>query len=248
MAIREGEGERAEAPAGAATESWLAATVDASPRRSAFVGREHELELLLSCVRERRRLALISGDPGAGKTRLMFELGRLASSEGVSVLFGRCQQEPLAPYEPFVQALREHVGKVGAAAVAPLAGEELARLLPELRVAQPRQPAGEVADAARLRLFEGVRVTLEHAARRRPVMLVLDDLHWADSSTVLLLAHLVRTQISGAVTIVGTYRPSDLGSDQPLVSTLPDLERERDARHWSSEAWTAQRRRRSSKA
>ena len=213
-AIREGEGEQAEAPAGAATESWLPATVDASPRRSAFVGREHELELLLSCVRERRRLALISGDPGAGKTRLMFELGRLASSEGVSVLFGRCQQEPLAPYEPFVQALREHVAMGGAGAVASLTGEELARLLPELRVAQPPQPAGEVADAARLRLFEGVRATLEHAARRRPVMLLLDDLHWADSSTLLLLAYLVRVQTSGAVTIVGAYRPSELGSER----------------------------------
>ena len=182
----------------------------------------------MSCVRERRRLALISGDPGAGKTRLMFELGRVASSDGVSVLFGRCQQEPLAPYEPFVQALREHVARVGAAAVAPLAGEELARLLPELRVAQPLQPAGEVAEAARLRLFEGVRATLEHAARRRPVMLVLDDLHWADSSTVLLLAHLVRAQIGGAVTIVGAYRPGELGSDQPLLGTLAELERERE--------------------
>ena len=227
-AVRAGEEEQAEMPVVAVAESWLPGSVDASPRRSAFVGRERELEFLLGCVRERRRMVLISGDPGAGKTRLMFELGRVASSAGVPVLFGRCQQEPLAPYEPFVQALREHVARVGAAAVAPLAGEELARLLPELRVAQPQQPAGEVAEVARLRLFEGVRATLEHAARRRPVMLVLDDLHWADSSTVLLLAHLVRTQISGALTIVGAYRPAELGSDQPLLGTLADLERERD--------------------
>ena len=158
----------------------------------------------------------------------MFELGRVASLAGVSVLSGRCQPEPLAPYEPFVQALREHVDRVGAAAVAPLAGEELARLLPELRVAQPLQPAGEVAEAARLRLFEGVRATLERATRRGPVMLVLDDLHWADSSTVLLLAHLVRAKISGAVTIVGAYRPAELGSDQPLLETLAELARERD--------------------
>src|SRR6185437_2667794 len=191
-------------------------------------GREHEFELLLSCAREQHRLVLISGDPGAGKTRLMFELGRVASSEGVSVLFGRCQPEPLAPYEPFVQALREHVASVGAAAVAPIAGEELARLLPELRVAQPPPPAGEVAEAARLRLLEGVRATLEHAARRRPLVLVLDDLHWADSSTVLLLAHLVRAQIGGAVTIVGAYRPGELGNDHPLLRTLAVLERERE--------------------
>jgi DNA-binding SARP family transcriptional activator len=227
-ALREGEEEQAEVPVVAVAESWLSATVDASPRRSSFVGREHEFGLLLSCVRKRRRLALISGDPGAGKTRLMFELGRVASSEGVAVLFGRCQQEPLAPYDPFVQALREYVARVGAAAAAPLAGDELARLLPELRIAEPLQPAGEVAEAARLRLFEGVRATLEHAARRQPVMLVLDDVHWADSSTVLLLAHLVRAQISGAVTIVGAYRPAELGSDQLLLGTLAELERERE--------------------
>jgi DNA-binding SARP family transcriptional activator len=224
-AVREGEEKHAEMRVVAMAESRLS-EVDTSPHRSAFVGREYELALLLSCVRERRRLALITGDPGAGKTRLMFELGRVASSEGISMLFGRCQREPLAPYEPFVQALREHVAEVGAAAVAPLAGEELARLLPELRVARPRQPAGEVAEAARLRLFEGVRATLEQAARRQAVLLVLDDLHWADSSTVLLLTHLVRTQISEAVTIVAAYRPSELGSAQPLAGTLVELELE----------------------
>jgi DNA-binding SARP family transcriptional activator len=227
-AVRAGEAEQADLPMVPAAESWLSATVDTSARRSAFVGREHEFELLLSCAREQHRLVLISGDPGAGKTRLMFELGRVASSEGVSVLFGRCQPEPLAPYEPFVQALREHVASVGAAAVAPLAGDELARLLPELRVVQPPPAAGEVADAARLRLFEGVRATLEHAARRRPVLLVLDDLHWADSSTVLLLAHLARARVGGAVTIVGAYRPAELGGDQPLLGALAELERERE--------------------
>jgi DNA-binding SARP family transcriptional activator/tetratricopeptide (TPR) repeat protein len=227
-ALREAEQSPADEPAVAVPEPWLSATIDASPRRSTFVGRERELELLLRWGRERRRLALISGDPGAGKTRLMFELGRVTSSEGVYVLFGRCQREPLAPYEPFVQALREHVARVGSATVAPLAGDELARLLPELRVAQPPQPAGEVAEAARLRLFEGVRATIEHAARRRPVMLLLDDLHWADSSTVLLLAHLVRAQFSETVTIFGAYRPSELGSAQPLWGTLAELERERE--------------------
>jgi DNA-binding SARP family transcriptional activator len=227
-AVRAGESEHPDAPMAMAATSWLSPTADASARRSAFVGRDREFQLLLRCVREQRRLILISGDPGAGKTRLMFELGRVVSSAGVSALFGRCQPEPLAPYEPFVQALREHVAGVGAAAVAPLAGEELARLLPELRVVQPPPPAGEVAEAARLRLFEGVRATLEHAARRSAVMLVLDDLHWADSSTVLLLAHLVRAQVGGAVTIVGAYRPAELGGDPPLLGALAELERERE--------------------
>ena len=213
---------------GAAADAWVSAMLDASQRRSTFVGRDRELELLSRRVVEQRGLTLISGDAGAGKTRLMFELGRLASSEGVSVLFGRCRREPLAPYEPFVQALREYVASVGAAGVARLAGEELARLLPELRVVQPPQPAGEVAEAARLRLFEGVRATLEHSARGGPVMLVLDDLHWADSSTVLLLAHLVRAQVRRAVKIVGAYRPAELGGDQQLLGALAELERERE--------------------
>jgi DNA-binding SARP family transcriptional activator/tetratricopeptide (TPR) repeat protein len=228
-ALRDSEPDQPDLPLETVAESWPPATVGVSPRRSAFVGRDPELELLLRCARQRRRLALISGDPGTGKTRLIFELGEVASSEGVSVLYGRCQQEPLAPYEPFVQALREHVARVGAAAVAPLAGEELARLLPELRIAQPRQPAGELAEAARLRLFEGIRATLEHAARHQPVMLVLDDLHWADSSTVALLAHLARAKINGPVTFIGAYRPGDVTRDQPLIGTLAELEREREA-------------------
>jgi hypothetical protein len=148
----------------------------------------------------------------------------------VSVLVSRCEPEPLTSYEPFVRAIREYVSRVGAARVAPVAGGELCRLLPELRYTQPEPPASDVAAAARLRLFEGVRATLEHAARRQPLLLVLDDLHWADQSTTLLLAYLARAQIDSAVTIIGAYRPDDLRSDHPLAITLTELAVERPFR------------------
>ena len=190
---------------------------------TSFVGRDRELARLVAWAREGKPLITVTGEPGAGKTRLMSEVAR---TEGVAVLFGRCQEDPLVAYEPFVQALREYVDRVGAASVAPLAGVELARLLPELRVSEPMRPADEIAAAARLRLFEGVRSVLESAAAERGLLLVLDDLHWADRSTLLLLSHIARVATRAPVSVIGAYRPSELGGEHPLPKVLARLERE----------------------
>lgn len=227
-AVRGGDAQALEPPAVTVHGSCSAAAFGLSSARSTLVGRTSELGRLVACVREQRRLVMVAGEPGAGKTRLCFELAQAVSSEGMPVLFGRCQPEPLSPYEPFVQAVRQHVAAAGAAAIAPVAGEQLSRLLPELQVAQPQQPAGEIAAAALLRLYEGIRATLEHAAHRRPLLLVLDDLHWADRSTVLLLAYLARVQMNAPVTIIGAYRTEDLARDHPLPAVLAELEQERD--------------------
>ncbi len=226
-AVRAGDHDALRTSAVPSTNSSITNSFEGAGARSTFVGRKVELGRLLEWVREHRRLALIVGEPGAGKSRLAMELALAASAKGVSVLVSRCEPEPLTSYEPFVRAIREYVARVGAAAVAPVAGEELARLLPELRYTEPEQPAGEVAAAARLRLFEGVRATLEHAARRHPLLLVLDDLHWADQSTTLLLSYLARARIDTSVTIIGAYRPDDLRSDHPLTTRLTELDRER---------------------
>ena len=225
-AVRADDHHALQTPAVPATESSITNGFEGTGARSTFVGRNVELQRLLDCVQQRRRLAVIVGEPGAGKSRLAIELALAVSTKGVAVLASRCEPEPLTSYEPFVRAIREYVARVGAASVAPVAGEELSRLLPELRYTQPERPAGEVAAAARLRLFEGVRATLEHAARRRPLLLVLDDLHWADQSSTLLLAYLARTPIATPVTIIGAYRPDALRSDDPLTGTLTELDRE----------------------
>jgi DNA-binding SARP family transcriptional activator len=226
-AVRDGDLEAIQAPPATPPEAVTASKFGLPAARSAFVGRAGELNRLLDSFGVHQRLVMVAGEPGSGKTRLAFELAGTIRTNGGAVLFGRSRREPLAPYEPFVEAIREHVARVGAAPVARVAGEELSRLLPELRIAAPEQPTGEIAQAALLRLFEGVRTTLEQAAGERPLVLLLDDLHWADRSTVQLLAYLTRAHTGTPLTIVGTFRPHDLATAHPLPGALAELERER---------------------
>src|SRR5207247_2507740 len=158
----------------------------------------------------RRTLVLVAGEPGIGKTRLAARLATAAHADGALVLYGRCDEKAVTSYQPFVEALR---GFVAAAPAAELEshvaehGGELIRLVPELgrRVPSEAPPPGD-AEGRRLRLFEAVAGLLEDATRRRPVLLVLDDLHWADGPTLLLLRHLGRVAASAPLLVVGTYR------------------------------------------
>jgi DNA-binding SARP family transcriptional activator len=193
--------------------------------RSGFVGREDDLArlhaLLDAATGGGRHAVLLAGEPGIGKTRLTAELCRHAHASGATVLFGRCYEDALAPYQPFVEALSDYARAGGALPPEP----ELARLVPG--------PAGEVAAAAgdpggaRYRLFEAVRGALSLASRGRgPAVLALDDLHWADRATLLLLAHLVRAGEPARLLVLGTYRESELSRAHPLAGVLADLRRE----------------------
>jgi DNA-binding SARP family transcriptional activator len=202
--------------------------------RSPFVGREDSLGWLrLEWSDARRgagRLAVIAGDPGIGKTRLTSELARAAHADGAAVLLGRCQEELLISYQPFVEAIGRY-----AAALSPEAlrsqlgshGDELARLVPDLAERLPGLPvpAGGDADGQRFRLFEAAGCLLANAALARPVLLVLEDLHWADKPTALMLAHVVRSIQAERVLVLGTYRETELA--EPLGSVLADLRRDR---------------------
>ena len=173
---------------------------------------------------------MIAGDPGIGKTRLASELARAAHAEGAAVLLGRCHEELLISYQPFVEAIGRY-----AAAVSPEVlrsqlgthGDELARLVPDLaeRLAGLPVPAGGDADGQRFRLFEAAGCLIANAALARPVLLVLEDLHWADKPTALMLAHVVRSIQAERVLVLGTYRETELG--EPLGSVLADLRRDR---------------------
>jgi DNA-binding SARP family transcriptional activator len=177
-------------------------------RRSHFVGREHELERLGAAydaaLSGERRLVALSGEPGIGKTRLVREFSRAAHERGATVLFGRCLEDPLAPYGPFVEALR------------PFAAQ-----LPGQLTATAAE--GAHAEGARWRLFEAVDAILTGIARRGPVLIGLDDLHWADRPTLALLAHILRSPEPAAVLVLGTHRSAELARTHPLVSTLADL-------------------------
>ena len=202
--------------------------------RSPFVGREDSFDWLRAQWSDVRggsgRLGVIAGEPGIGKTRLASELAHAAHQEGAAVLLGRCHEEVLISYQPFVEAFARYVAAVSPEVlrgqVGPHGGE-LARLVPELagRLPDLAEPARVDAGDERFRLFEAAAALLANASRSWPVVLVLEDLHWADKPTALLLTHVVRAIQGHRVLVVGTYRETELG--EPLVSVLADLHRER---------------------
>jgi class 3 adenylate cyclase/tetratricopeptide (TPR) repeat protein len=201
----------------------------ATPMSAGLVGRDAELARLHAAWGQSRvgsrSLVLLGGDPGIGKTRLVAELARGLHEQGAIVLFGRCDEEIAAPFRPFVDALRP------LAAYDPVltaeAGPFLSRLLPQVDVPVELPPADP--DSERVWMFEAVDRLLTGAARAAPVLLAIDDLHWADRPTLQLLRYLVRSTEAAALMIVATYRETDLVRTHPLAELLADLRRDRSS-------------------
>jgi predicted ATPase/DNA-binding CsgD family transcriptional regulator len=195
-----------------------------------FVGRTAELGTLADAFERARAgtpgAVLVGGDAGGGKTRLVGEfIDRL--DDDVLVLVGGCLELSTAgfPYAPFTAALRQLVREAGAAEIAALmprdGARDLARLLPEF--GEP--PADRDPDSARARLFEQMLVLLERLAERRPVVLVVEDAHWADRSTRDLLVFLLRNLRHVAVLVVVTFRSDELHRGHPMRPVIAELER-----------------------
>lgn len=198
-----------------------------------FVGREEPLDTLDALWKEtlagRQRAALIAGDPGIGKTRFVAELAARVHEHGATVLHGRCDEHLSVPYQPFVEALQPYVETAPAAALRELgaAAGDVARVIPEIaeRVGALPAPPRLDPELERLRLFGGLTKLLATAAADRPLLLVLDDLHWATKPTLLLLRHVLRSNACGRMLITGTYRRSELDRSHPLAEVLADLRR-----------------------
>jgi class 3 adenylate cyclase/tetratricopeptide (TPR) repeat protein len=211
-----------------------------------FVGRTGEVERLAQLWKEaaagERRVALLAGEPGVGKTRLAAELAGAAHAEGAAVLAGRCDEDLGVPYQPFVEALRHqldhspteelpvHLGRYGG---------ELIRLVPELadRVPTLAPPLRSDPETERYRLFDAVAAWLAAASTEQPVVFVLDDLQWAAKPTLLLLRHIVRYPEPTRLLILGTYRDTELPHDHPLVELLADLRRQSGVERLSISGW-----------
>jgi DNA-binding SARP family transcriptional activator len=227
--VRAGEGARGAGPAigsehvGVPLPHTLAA-VASRP----LVGRESELDRLgreVDC--EGRHVVWVRGEPGIGKTHLVAESARVAHASGAIVLYGHCDEDLGAPYQPFVEALRHWSASVAPATLTAVAGRglhDLGRLLPELADSSGLPTAG---DAERYALFEAVDELLTNVAATAPVVLVVDDLHWADQSSLLLLRHLARSTRPARLTIIATYRDTDLDRTHPLAAALADRRRDR---------------------
>lgn len=201
------------------------ATLNASPR---LVGREAELAALRHALETassgETTAVLVGGDAGVGKTRLVSEFAAEAAGDGATVIVGQCVAlgGDGLPFAPIAGALRDLLAQLGEEAFLDLAGpgrDVLPSLLPELGAR-----IGSMADG-RGRLFEVVTVLLERVSAERPLVVVIEDVHWADGSTRDLLRFVIRALGSARVVLVGTYRADELHRKHPLRPLLAELDR-----------------------
>jgi class 3 adenylate cyclase/tetratricopeptide (TPR) repeat protein len=201
--------------------------------RRTLIGRGVELERMTDRLSETERSAnivLVSGEAGVGKTRLVAAVASEAATNGDLVLFGRCDEGLRAPYQPFVEALGTYSDATPADVLATQlgsTGNELRRLLPGLadRVIRLREPTAAAPETERWLLFDATAHFVEAIAAERQLVLVLDDLQWAEPATLLLLRHLARADLGGLI-IVATARPSGHAEPDAFAETLADLARE----------------------
>jgi DNA-binding SARP family transcriptional activator/tetratricopeptide (TPR) repeat protein len=193
-----------------------------------FTGRAAELQQLRE-LSSTRKLALIEGEPGIGKTRLADAF--IQEFDGLALIGAARELEQALPYQPVIEALRGLLARPewpalhARLSLPRIWRAEAARLLPELAehgVDQPDETA--LPSANESRLWEGVSQLLQALARRRPLLLLLDDLHWADASTLALLGYLVRQTQGAPITFLATARPAEPRS--PLAALLQTLTRE----------------------
>ncbi|HVT64273.1 MAG TPA: AAA family ATPase [Mycobacteriales bacterium] len=173
--------------------------------------------------------ALLSGEPGIGKTRTAAEVARRAHFAGAIVLYGCCDEELGVPFQPFVEALDFYTTHRSEPRLGRLAGE-LVRLCPEVAARVPDLPEPVSSDprTEEYRLFEAVSSWLIEASAESGMVVVVDDIHWATRATLLLLAHLLKAAAadpSARLLVIGTYRDTELGRHHPLTGVLADLRR-----------------------
>lgn len=194
-----------------------------------FFGRAAELERLAEMVEamagDQRQTALVTGEPGIGKTTLAAVAGLRARRAGAVVLFGRCAEEPTSPYQPFVEALTHYIAHAPADVLddhIASHGGELARLVPTLAQRIPTCPPPQTTDpdVERYLLFGAAAGLLATAGRDHPVVVILDDLHWADQPTLQLLAHLCSTPTPMAVLVLATVRSTEVASVTALAEVM----------------------------
>jgi class 3 adenylate cyclase len=201
-----------------------------------YVGRVGEQEMLDAALKEacagERRAVLLSGEPGIGKTTLAARVAERASKAGVSVLYGRCDEDLFVPYQPWAEVLgrlvelappdllRAHIATYGTV---------VGRVVPAIwtrTVAQAAEDRGS-EEAERPRFFAAVVDLLTLTAAAAPLVLLLDDLHWADAGTLDLLRHVLTGDPTLPLLVIGTFRDADVGADDPMAALLAALHRER---------------------
>jgi DNA-binding SARP family transcriptional activator len=192
-----------------------------------FVGRRDELAELAAAwhqaARGARHVVVVTGEAGIGKSRLTTEAARAVHADGGLVLFGRCDQEAIVPYQPLAEALDALVAETSPDDLPYLGDDALAELATVLPSLDVRRPA-PIPDRARL--FGAVTDLVAALAKERPLMLVLDDLQWADDDTLLLVRHLLRRARDAPLLVVAISRDHDLQPGHALAGVVHSLERD----------------------
>jgi len=208
-------------------------TVEQTP----FAGRQQErdriVELLDRIGQEEGRTVMFAGEAGVGKTRLTREIGNAARQKGFLVLTGHCpDMDGAPPYQPLLDQISQVARLVPPENLRASLGEnapEVAKLMPELRQQFPDigEPAELPPDQERRYLLNGVGDFVDRGARPQPMLLIYEDLHWADDSTCILIRHLADRLKESPVLIIGTYRDDELDTNRPFTKTLQELTRAR---------------------
>jgi predicted ATPase len=201
-----------------------------------FIGREQETKQLHVALNEtlagKGHLFMLVGEPGSGKTRMTEQLATYARLCNAQVLTGSCYEGEGAPaFWPWLQIIRSYAQELepekllsimgpGAADIAQVVSEIRERL-PDLPPPPPLEP-----EQARFRLFDSVTTFLKNASKLQPLVVILDDLHWADKPSLLLLQFLARELKDACILVIGTYRDMELGRQHPLSQTLGELSRQ----------------------
>jgi class 3 adenylate cyclase/tetratricopeptide (TPR) repeat protein len=203
-------------------------------RKLPFVGRQAEYETLLKKLADAQKghgsVVLLAGEPGIGKTRLTEEFCEHASS-GATIIRGNCYEgDAAAPFGPWLEALRSLGGQLPDDRLRDALGDgapEIAGMLPEVR-----RRLADIEEAPRLdpesergRLFDSIGAFLRNAAEQRPLVIFLDDLHWCDRPSLLLLEQIARGIADRRIVIIGTYRDVEVDRVHPLAQTLGALRR-----------------------
>ena len=203
---------------------------------SKLIGRQQELAVLSGALEDtlsgKGRVVMLAGEPGIGKTRLAHELTALAEARGASVLWGWCHEHRGAPpYWPWLQSIRAYMETAESSQLSQDMGPgaaDISEILPELtaKLEGLEKPPALDQEQARFRLFFSITTFFKNISRRSPLVLVLDDLHWADESSLLLLEFLAREISTSPLIVVGTYRDVEITGSNPLAMTLGSLVRE----------------------
>jgi len=201
----------------------ISATID-------FVGRQREMvswfQLWMMQCQARGRVVLLAGVPGIGKTRTAQEFAAIAETRNAEVFWGHCyEDEGAPPYWPWLQIVRSHIDQSDVESLKASMGsgaEAIGEIVPELisKLTDLGSPPTCAPNSARFRLFDSITTYLKNASVDRPMVLILEDLHWADASSLALLEHAAADVSASNLIIIGTYRDIEVSTEHPLSRTL----------------------------